>query len=80
MKILTVQGYYDGENIRLLENIPVKPNQKVMITIMDEFVEPAQRTQVENLRGILSEYANPALVGQEKEAWERAANEKYGHF
>lgn len=77
---MTVQGYYDGTTIQLLENITAKPNQKVMITIMDEFVEPAQRTQVKNLRGILSEYANPALVGQEKEAWERAASEKYGHF
>ena len=74
---MTVQGYYDGTTIQLLENITAKPNQKVMITIMDEFVEPAQRTQVKNLRGILSEYANPALVGQEKEAWERAASEKF---
>jgi len=54
-----------------------KTSRQSRITIMDEFVEPAQRTQVKNLRGILSEYANPALVGQEKEAWERAANEKF---
>ena len=77
---MTVQGYYDGMNIRLLEEIPAKPNQKVVITIIDEFVEPAARTRKKSLRGVLSEYANPSLREQEKGAWERAALEKYGHF
>ena len=80
MSALTIQGYYDGANIRLLEDITAKPNQKVIITIVDEFVEPAERTRKKSLRGVLSEYADPALAAKEKGAWERAANEKYGHI
>ena len=74
---MTVQGYYDGTNIRLLEKIMAKPNQKVIITIMDEYMEPAERTEQKSLRGILSDYADTALMEKEKGAWERAAAEKY---
>ena len=77
---MTIQGYYDGTNIRLLEEITAKPNQKVIITIMDEFVDPGKRSRKKNLRGVLSEYANPALMEQEKGAWERAVMEKYGNL
>ena len=77
---MTVQGYYDGANIRLLEKIAAKPNQKVMITITDEFIEPAQGTRKKSLRGVLSAYADADLAAQEEGAWERAAAEKYRHF
>ena len=77
VKQLTIQGYYDGANIRLLEALPAKPNQKVMITLTDEFVEPAKREKRKSLRGILSKYADPTLLEQEKGAWERAAVEKH---
>ena len=80
MTALTVRGYYDGANIRLLEEITAKPNQKVVITITDEFVEPMERTRKKSLRGVLSEYANPSLREREEGAWERAALEKHGHF
>lgn len=80
MKALTVQGYYDGANIRLLEKIALKPNQKIVITIADELAEPEERTRKKSLRGALSEYANPDLTEREKGAWERAAAEKYGDF
>ena len=42
-----------------------------------EFAKPDE--QVQSLRGILTEYANPALIEQEKEAWERAVIERYGN-
>lgn len=76
--MLAVQGYYDGANIRALENINAKPNQKVIITIMDEFLEQADRKETKGMRGILSEYANPDLAKKEKGAWEHAMVEKYG--
>lgn len=75
---MTIQGYYDGVNIRLLEKITAKPNQKVIITITDEFLEPPPRRK--SLRGVLAEYANPVFAAQEDGAWERAVVEKYGHL
>ena len=72
MNALTVQGYYDGANVVLLEEIAAKPNQKVVVTITDEFIEPGQRTNKKSLRGILSAYADADLTAQEKGAWERA--------
>lgn len=75
--MLAVQGYFDGVAIRPLEKMSVKPNQRVIITIMDEFVESAKTSDKKGVRGILAQYANPALVEKEKGAWERAVVEKY---
>ena len=80
MKGLTARGYYDGANVRLLEKIAAKPNQKVIVTIIDEFMEPPRRTGAKSLRGALSAYADAGLAAQEKGAWERAAAEKYGYL
>lgn len=77
--MLAVQGYYDGVSIRPLEAITAKPNQRVIITIMDEFVEPAKAEPQKGMRGVLAQYADPELAKQEKGAWERAAVEKYGY-
>ena len=73
-----IQGYYDGTAIRLLEKITAKPNQRVIITIMDEYVEPAETVHTKNMRGVLAQYADPSLREKEKGAWQRAAVEKYG--
>ena len=77
--MLAVQGYYDGVMIKPLEKINAKPNQRVIITIMDEYVEPTRVLRKEGMRGILSQYANPSLAEREKGAWERAVVEKYGN-
>ena len=76
--MLAVQGYYDGVAIRPLEKIAAKPNQRVIITIMDEFVEPVKTNRKKGMRGILSQYANPALAEQEKSSWEHAVVDKHG--
>lgn len=73
-----IQGYYDGTAIRPLEKIAAKPNQRVIITIMDEFVEPSETIRGKGMRGVLAQYADPSLREKEKGAWERAAVEKYG--
>ncbi len=65
--MLAFQGYYDGTNIQPLEEIKVKRNQRVIITILDDFLEP-EAVHVKSIRGILSEYANPALIEKE-EVW-----------
>lgn len=77
--MLTVQGYFDGTAIRLLEKMTAKPNQRVIITVMDEFVEPAKKVSTKSIRGILEQYADPSLAEREEGAWERAVVEKYGH-
>ena len=74
--MLAVQGYFDGVAVRPLEKIIAKPNQRVIITVMDEYVEPVRPCLGKGLRGILAQYANPALVEKEKGAWERAAVKK----
>ena len=76
--MLAVQGYYDGVTIKPLEKIAAKPNQRVIITIMDEFVEPVKAVRKNGMRGVLAQYANPELREKEKGAWERAVVEKYG--
>ena len=76
--MLAVQGYYDGGTIKPLEKITAKPNQRVIITIMDEFVEPITPMLKKGMRGVLAQYAKPELREQKKGAWARAVVEKYG--
>ncbi len=77
--MIAVQGYYDGVTIRPLEEISAKPNQRVIITIVDEVVEPEGFTRKEGMRGALARYADPVLLEREKGAWEQAVIEKYGN-
>ena len=73
----SAQGYYDGENIRLLEAVDVRPNQKVIVTVTDEFIQTTEKKK--SLRGALSSYANPSLIEKEKDAWKRAMVKKHGN-
>ena len=74
----TVEGYYDGMNIKPLGRVRARPNQRLVITIMDEFIGPRKVAERESSRGILAKYANPELAAQEEGAWERAMLEKHG--
>lgn len=38
--MLAVTGYYDGTSIQALEEIKAQKNQRVIITIMDDFISP----------------------------------------
>lgn len=73
-----IQGYYDGVSIKPLEEMTAKPNQRVIITIMDEFVEPEKTARQKGMRGALARYADPALMEREGGAWARAAVQKHG--
>ena len=76
---MTVQGYYDGAHYVALEKVDIQPNQKVTITVLDEFMPQDERAQrVDALFGCLHQYANPALREREGEAWGMAAEEKHG--
>lgn len=76
--MLAVQGYFDGVVIKPLEKMIAKPNQRVIITIMDEFVEPTKPVRKKGMRGALAQYADSTLAEKEKGAWECAVAEKYG--
>lgn len=84
--MLAVHGYYDGVAFRPLEKTTAKPNQRVIITIMDDFVEAPESTkkerleEIERLGGSLAEYANPALAQREKEAWAQMAVKKHDNL
>lgn len=75
--MMAVQGYFDGVNIRSMEQISIKPNQKVIITVMDDFVDSANIHSKKSMRGVLAAFADPALAEKEKDAWAHAAVEKY---
>ena len=88
--MLAIQGYYDGSAFQPLEDVKVSPNQKVIITIMDEFVQKSKITEnerlkkIKSLRGSLAEYAIKdgrsidEIMELESKAWEQAVAEKYG--
>ena len=52
--------------IKPLEEVVAKPNQRVIITVIDEFVELSSNVHKNGVRGIFSEYANQELVEKEK--------------
>ena len=84
--MLAVQGYYDGTAFQPLEKLSVQLNQRVIITVMDDFVErqksaeEERKEKVKKMRGCLSEYARPDAMDKEKGAWARAVVEKYGNL
>ena len=43
--MLAVAGYYNGSHIELLEQADVKRNQRVIVTIMDDYVKPPKEEQ-----------------------------------
>lgn len=50
--MLALEGYYDGENIQALEEIHAQKNQKLIITILDEFVEEVPKAKsTQTVRG-----------------------------
>lgn len=74
--MVAVHGYYDGSAIRIPEEIMIRKNQKLIITVLDEFTEPdGARPAAVSLKGSLGRYANPALWEQEKSAWEFTVND-----
>lgn len=41
--MLAVNGYYDGHNYIIEDNVAVKTNQRVIITFLDEEFKPKKR-------------------------------------
>ena len=49
--MIAVQAYYDGENIKPLEAIDIKRNQKIILTIMDEYMKEENKFAADALTG-----------------------------
>lgn len=76
--MLAVQGYYDGNTIKMLEKITAKPNQRVIITFIDDSFDLPHQPHSTSMRGVLADCADPDLAMKEKEAWRLAAEKKHG--
>ena len=48
---MTIEGYFDGKTFVPLEKLSLKPNQKVQITILDEFLTSEKQKQIARKRG-----------------------------
>lgn len=75
--MLALQGYYDGNAVQTLEEIRAEKNQKLIITVLDEFIEEIPTRKICSARGSLAMYANSDLRKEENSAWEKAVVEKY---
>lgn len=79
--MIAVPGYYDGVGIRPLDEIVARPFQRVIITVLDDFVPAPPRTPPQPaataVKGSLARYANPSLRAREAEAWALSAAEKH---
>ena len=74
--MVALQGYYDGNAVRTLEHINAKKNQKLIITVLDEFLEEKPEKKKTSVRGALRKYAD-ATLRKEEGAWEQAAVDEY---
>ena len=78
----TVRAVMDSERlvpiIELPDNLRHREVEVIVIAHVAN-VMPEKYFPPENgIKGLLKQYANPALVEQEKTAWETAIQEKYG--
>ena len=79
--MIAVPGYFDGVGIQPLDEIVARPFQRVIITVLDDFVpapsKPVSQPASASMKGALARYANPAFRDREKEAWALAVVEKH---
>ena len=47
---MTIEGYFDGKTFVPLEKLSLKPNQKVQITVLDEFLTSEKQKQIARKR------------------------------
>lgn len=71
--MLAVAGYYNGTHVELLEKANVKRNQRVIVTIMDEFIKPPKDESVQAMTRE-TPFARKQAAFSRLEAWRT----KYG--
>lgn len=74
------EGVYDGTCVKPLnDNFPADINQKVSITLLDEYVVD-KAALIEKTYGMLHHKADPSKWPLEEEAWAMHCVEKYGYL
>ena len=74
------EGVFDGTCVKPLnKNFPADINQKVAITLLDEYVVDKEAI-LDKLRGIFHHKADPSKWPLEEEAWAMHCVEKYGYM
>lgn len=53
--MLSVNGYYDGQGIIFIENPNAQKNQKVIVTLLDDFMEQKAKKAYHKFIGRLDE-------------------------
>ena len=77
---LVYEGVFDGTCVRPLnDDFPADVNQKVAITLLDEYVVD-KAALIDKVRGILHYGADPSKWPLEEEAWAMHCVEKYGYL
>ena len=51
--MVSVSAYYDGSAYVVQEDVAVKPNQKVIITLLDEFMPQRKKRTLEEIRSYM---------------------------
>jgi len=51
--MLALEGYYDGKTIQPLEKINAKKNQRLIITVLDDFISETPKTEKKKQQGDL---------------------------
>ncbi|MBP5695123.1 MAG: hypothetical protein J6X11_00575 [Treponema sp.] len=52
--MLAINGYYDGTNYVAQENIAIKPNQKVIITVLDDFLPVRRKKSLSEIESYMN--------------------------
>lgn len=47
--MLALQGYFDGDVVKISEKIELKKRQKLIITVLDEFLEEVSRADIKKV-------------------------------
>lgn len=51
--MLAVKGYYDGSRYVMEQEVLVKPNQKVIITFLDDFEQESKKKSLSEIRSYM---------------------------
>ena len=51
--MLAVKGYYDGSRYVMEQEVSVKPNQKVIITFLDDFEQESKKKSLSEIRSYM---------------------------